>query len=385
MKKNTKQLSIVLAMATCLTAGACGKTGTPSDTQMASDASTEAQTSQNTGTEQTNSETNVIAEQTFDVTLEPQGEVTFVSYEPDLSKSPLSDATFVLKQNNSILYTLPGVYEDNIRANETFNSVEAVSFPDYNFDGYSDIIIICNYSPSSGPDVGTGYSEVRLYPGNADGTFMLDADLSQETNSALAEITVKNVLSFLGSSAASGSAEDTAWRQAYIDFLKEQPDKDNFDGYVFLFLDDDDIPEIAEIGKCEAIGCKILNYADDQVNETQLSRLNFTYVPSHGLLCNSDGNMWYYYDIVYSLVDGRLTQIGEGIYEEANLDDLTYDEEGFAIIKYDYYWDGEQVSQTQYENSLNWVYDTDQAVPGYTWGEWYSLDDMLLELTNHSA
>lgn len=32
---------------------------------------------------------------------------------------------------------LDGVYEDNIRSNETFNKVEAVSFPDYNNDGFT--------------------------------------------------------------------------------------------------------------------------------------------------------------------------------------------------------------------------------------------------------
>ena len=79
------------------------------------------------------------------------------------------------------------MYEGNTRSNETFNKVEAVSFPDYNSDGFNDIIIICSYSPASGPKTGTGYPEVRIYSGKADGSFTLERSLSENANSALAE------------------------------------------------------------------------------------------------------------------------------------------------------------------------------------------------------
>ena len=87
-----------------------------------------------------------------------------------------------------------------ICSNEIFNQVEAVSFPDYNSDGYSDIISICSYSPASGPEAGTGYSEARIYRGSADGSFVLEKDLSDAANSAVAEKTVKSILGFLGRS-----------------------------------------------------------------------------------------------------------------------------------------------------------------------------------------
>ena len=50
---------------------------------------------------------------------------------------------FRLEKDGQVIDTLEGVYGDNIRSNEIFNQVEAVSFPDYNSDGYSDIISIC--------------------------------------------------------------------------------------------------------------------------------------------------------------------------------------------------------------------------------------------------
>lgn len=140
---------------------------------------------------------NLIEDQTFEVTLNPQGEVTFSSYEPDTQKDPLGDAVFTLQKDGQIICTLEGMYENNSRPNEVFNGVEAVSFPDFDNDGNSDIVIICSYSPSSGPEVGSGYSEARIYRGNADGTFTLERGVTDAANSAVAEKTVQTILGFM--------------------------------------------------------------------------------------------------------------------------------------------------------------------------------------------
>lgn len=141
-------------------------------------------------------ENRLIGEQTFEVTLEPLGKVTFASYRPDTQQNPLGDALFEIQEAGGKTTALEGIFENNIRANEIFNKVEAVSFPDYNSDGFSDIIIICNYSPSSGPDVGTGYSEARIYRGNEDGLFTLERELSEVTNSALLKRRFSRFLDF---------------------------------------------------------------------------------------------------------------------------------------------------------------------------------------------
>ena len=72
----------------------------------------------------------LIKDQTFDVALEPLGGVTFASYEPDSLQNPLADVMFEITKEGKNVCLLDGVYEDNIRSNETFNKVEAVSFPD---------------------------------------------------------------------------------------------------------------------------------------------------------------------------------------------------------------------------------------------------------------
>ena len=127
---------------------------------------------------------------------------------------------FEIKKEKKTVCLLDGVYEGNTRSNETFNKVEAVSFPDYNSDGFNDIIIICSYSPASGPKTGTGYPEVRIYSGKADGSFTLERSLSENANSALAEKTVQSVLGFLGAGKGRPSVSASGWQQAYTGLLQ---------------------------------------------------------------------------------------------------------------------------------------------------------------------
>lgn len=304
-------------------------------------------------------ESRLIADQTFEVNLNPLGKVIFASYEPDTEKAPLADAVFMLKRDEKLICILEGVSETNIRSNQTFNKVEAVSFPDYNSDGYDDIIIICNYSPASGPDVETGYSEVRIYRGGSEGDFLFEKEMSESAGTALDVKTVKNVLGFLGAkNSGRVNEEDAAWKQAYIEYIQDSS-KQRPEGYDLIFLDNDNIPELVEIGNCNADGCRIINYANEGINVTQLSRLNFSYIEKKNLLCNSDGNMDHYYDLVYSILDGEMTLIAEGFYGAENNAKLEFDVQGNVIYKYE--WDHVSMEEEEYKKALNAVYDTTEA------------------------
>ena len=152
----------------------------------------------------------LIGEQTFTVELKGIGEVTFASYAPGSEQSPQADVVFALLNGDGAVYQiLDGMWDDDIRAAvESFDGVEAVAFPDYNGDGYEDAITISAYSCVSGPDVGTGFSEVRVYR-NSGEKLVLEKETSEMVTSALAEVTISSVLGFLrGSDAApSGSAQ----------------------------------------------------------------------------------------------------------------------------------------------------------------------------------
>lgn len=78
--------------------------------------------------------------------------MTFASYIPVENGDPTADVTFWIIQNGGLLMTLRGVSYDNIRENQYFLSVDAISFPDFNSDGYTDLITICSYTYDAGGD-----------------------------------------------------------------------------------------------------------------------------------------------------------------------------------------------------------------------------------------
>lgn len=100
-----------------------------------------------------------IEEQTFNVTLDGWGNVTFAAFMPKESKD--GDVSFKLMRNGETAFDLPGITEDNRLTELKFIKVAAVAFKDYNGDGKKDIIIINEYAQQSQP--GESYHEVRLY------------------------------------------------------------------------------------------------------------------------------------------------------------------------------------------------------------------------------
>ena len=95
---------------------------------------------------------------------------------------------------------------------------------------------------------------MRIYSGKADGSFTLERNLSENTNSALAEKTVQSVLGYLGADKGGTRVSASGWQQAYTDLLQSQ-DSGQWQGYNLIYINDDHIPELVEIGIDEATGC----------------------------------------------------------------------------------------------------------------------------------
>ena len=319
----------------------------------------------------------LIEDQTFEVTLQPFGQVTFASYEPDTSENPLADAAFCIEQDGKVLTRLPGVTEDNVNS-EMFDAVEAVSFLDYNYDGYDDIILIISYYLGAGPQAATPHSTIRYYSGSADGTFVYQEQMSLDATSALAEITIKAAKDFIGYKKPNGEiAKEQSlepWQEAYIQYLQQDSDVAGQDGYTLINMSTDKIPQLVEVGNCQAAGCRVVHFAEGKVHVTQLGRLNFTYIPNENLLCNSDGNMDTYYDLVYSMIDGEMTLIAQGHYGAADNSNLQFDSEGNPIYQYE--WNGVEMSKEEYAKELNRIYDTTKAV-GYGYDNLYSVEEVI--------
>lgn len=110
-------------------------------------------------------EEGLIADQSFQVSLSPIGDVIFASYEPNTEEIPLADVSFSIIKDGWEITQLHGAeYSINIRETDVFNEIEDIAFADYDEDGIADIIMILNYSPVS--DADASYSEVRVYKGD---------------------------------------------------------------------------------------------------------------------------------------------------------------------------------------------------------------------------
>ena len=121
----------------------------------------------------------LIEEQTFDVTLNDWGNVTFASFAPENSSYQTdgmnTDVRFCLVKNGEVLYEMPGFNEEHTTA-DMFLAVSAVAFKDYNDDGLLDVITICEYESMSGE----GFQTARIY-------FQLEDKQGFEEDSLLTE------------------------------------------------------------------------------------------------------------------------------------------------------------------------------------------------------
>ncbi len=146
------------------------------------------------------------------------------------------------------------------------------------------------------------------------------------------------------------------WQEAYLSYLRQDSHTEDYIGYQLIYLDDDEIPELVEIGFCEEKGARIVNYSEGKACVTQLTGREFTYIEKENLLC--DTGMYYYrYDRVYRIVDGELTVTQQGYY-------------GCE-------WNGEKVDQEEYADKLEQAYDFAKARPGYATGKYLSAGKMI--------
>ena len=160
------------------------------------------------------------------------------------------------------------------------------------------------------------------------------------------------------------------WKAAYLSYLDAYEYADRCT-YSLIYVDEDEIPELMIDTGYEAGGCFILTYHDGVLDGWQSDRLNVTYIEKGNLICNSDGNMGYYYDRVYTIQDGKWRYVEGGKYGDGP-DGVQFDENGDYIGVYVYiwngeaenagYWDGDEISEEEYKARLNSVYPTEQKM-----------------------
>ena len=168
---------------------------------------------------------------------------------------------------------------------------------------------------------------------------------------------VKNTYLELSDALKSDEYKGKTWQKAYAAAIRGEKDSDYT--YCFIDVDGNDIPELVVNTGFEAGGCRIYTYSNGQAHELQTSRLHFTYLPGQNLLCNSEGNMGYYYDIISQIQDGKWETVASGEYDTTNGE---CDEERGRYICRNYTWNKKPVTREAYMAAFDAVYDETSAV-----------------------
>lgn len=140
----------------------------------------------------------MIPEQSFDVTLDDWGEVTFVACKPTY-KIEHEYASFYLLRDEQILYRFPYRYEDNTMGHEgSFDSVGAVAFRDINDDGKDDIIVIVYYYSGAGPTGMVPRPDIRIFLAEENEFYLAeDIIVDIEQHIFAKDMTIENICNFL--------------------------------------------------------------------------------------------------------------------------------------------------------------------------------------------
>ena len=294
----------------------------------------------------------------YEITLMRKGDVLLYAYAPTQGNY---DITFKLIKDGTVYDVMVGPYAGN-QIDMTFTELKGIEFADFNNDGAPDMIARCEYLLENNEY----HDEYRVYFSDEYGYFVFEADISDYLTNGMKTENLQDAISQV---VAQYGEQDASWKQEYIkNVLEGENTIPDGDGFSFLYVDDDNIPEITCVGSYEAEGSQIFTYGKAGLQMIQTQRLYFTYQNRRGLIDNNDGNMGFYWDTIYELKDGVFENIATGTTE------YTYSDDDAETVKYT--WNDEVVSETEYFDKLNEVYNRSYVSPGYIWQELLSADEV---------
>lgn len=300
---------------------------------------------------------NLLADASFEVNLNPLGDVTLCAYRPDTSVDAGADVTFTIVRDGRALFSLPGVAHDNVRSGAVFKSVEDVGFGDFNGDGFTDIAVICSYSYDEGDSTARADGlEARLYDGTEEGHFVYNRGGSIRLNNGVGIMNYTSLRAYMNGNPLEESYD--SWQEAYKASVQADDPKD-YSGYALLYIDEDSTPELLKMGNTEAAGARILTFYNGTLREKRLSR-SFSYLEKENLLLNTRGIYDFYSEEIYGISGGSMNVIQSGSYGVTNSAVADRDEDGNPI--YTYEWEGADLSWAGYRDSISFIYDTTRAV-----------------------
>ncbi len=195
---------------------------------------------------------NCITDQTFEVELsEYNGKVWFVPFAPS-EEDP--DFRIQIIRDSETLAELPACVPDSA-AQEPFRSLDAVSFFDINFDGYTDIVLIETYGDTSFAAVYYGFD---ANAGEYERAFFPERELSEAISAQITPLTIPEIRNALFAGKKNG--EFTDYKEAYRAVSRfYEMEETSERQYNLIYFDEDDTPELV----CSVNGFRTSLYTYD--------------------------------------------------------------------------------------------------------------------------
>ena len=150
---------------------------------------------------------------------------------------------------------------------------------------------------------------------------------------------------------------ENGWTSSYLNEIFSQDAPTDMTEVRFLDINDDGQPELwLDYGYGYA-GGEVFTTDGGTTDKVYLSHGAAYTIPGSNLLHTTGGHMGGYYDEIYKIENGKFATVAKGSYGET--EDQQTDENGELI--YRYYWNGEDVSEEQYEQNRKELFDQDQA------------------------
>ena len=301
----------------------------------------------------------LIEAQSYLAELDDEGEVLFAPFFPDTAVSGNADVSFGLVRRHALLALLDPMEEGNIRTDLTFEGVDAVDFTDYNSDGCQDILTVCRYTRTGSDSRRTnGIREARVYTGQKEGFPVLNLKKTEEVNKNVHTLDITDITQYLTGESDGSTKKYNSWKEAFADRIRHT-DKNEYDGFALIYLNDDRVPELVQAGATSAKGATVVVYKNGSLQETWLNRRSFRYLEYENLLYSASGMENLHFDSFYSITGGQLGLSVQGYYGNKEFARVRYDEKGQEI--YNYFWDGGEVSRSGYSDGIMFVFDLSRA------------------------
>lgn len=125
--------------------------------------------------------------------------------------------------------------------------------------------------------------------------------------------------------------------------------------YYLVDIDNNGIPEMLCDYQVSAYGKDFFYIVDENVNVKSFPGGVFYYIPNSKKILISSGRMGYYYDEIYKLDNGKLSEVSSG-----NSIEEPY--EGYGS---EFFWEDVKMSKNDYDKKMNYYFDTNKQISEY--------------------